>query len=232
MGIGAAIGAGSSLLGGLFGANSANQASQAQQQANQQAIQAQLMMFNKSQENLAPFLGVGKDFANQLLTRAPELTRTFQPTQAELEATPGYQFTKNQGLQGVQNSYASKGLGISGAALKGAGEYATGLADQTYQHQLENFLKQNQQQYNMLLGGAQLGANAATGASQNAIATGQGVAGNLVGAGNAEAGGAIGVGNALTGATSGISQYALLNQLMQGSQTGANGNWLGSLFSR
>jgi hypothetical protein len=58
-----------------------------------------------------------------------------QMTQAELAATPGYQFTLNQGLQAVQNSAAAKGLGVSGAALKGAADYATGLADSTYQTQ-------------------------------------------------------------------------------------------------
>lgn len=56
-------------------------------------------------------------------------------TQAELEQTPGYQFTRQQGLQAVQNSAAARGLGVSGAALKGAATFATGLADSTYQQQ-------------------------------------------------------------------------------------------------
>lgn len=56
-------------------------------------------------------------------------------TQQELEQTPGYQFTRNQGLQAVQNSAAARGLGVSGAALKGAATFATGLADSTYQQQ-------------------------------------------------------------------------------------------------
>jgi hypothetical protein len=55
-------------------------------------------------------------------------------TQAELEATPGYQFTRNQGLKAVQNSAAARGLGSSGMAQRGAAEYATGLADQTWQN--------------------------------------------------------------------------------------------------
>ena len=55
-------------------------------------------------------------------------------TQAELEATPGYQFTRNQGLKAVQNSAAARGLGSSGMAQRGAAEYATGLADTTWQN--------------------------------------------------------------------------------------------------
>jgi hypothetical protein len=60
------------------------------------------------------------------------------PTQAQLEATPGYQFTLQQGLESTQNSAAARGLGNSGAALKGAATYATGLANQTYQNQFQD----------------------------------------------------------------------------------------------
>ena len=56
-------------------------------------------------------------------------------TQAQLEQTPGYQFTLQQGLQATQSSAAARGLGVSGAALKGAATYATGLADNTYKDQ-------------------------------------------------------------------------------------------------
>ena len=63
-------------------------------------------------------------------------------SQAELEETPGYQFARSQGLQSVQNSAAARGLGVSGAALKGAATFATGLADQTYQQQFA--IKQQQ----------------------------------------------------------------------------------------
>ena len=62
--------------------------------------------------------------------------------QQELEETPGYQFTRDQGLQSVQNSAAARGLGVSGAALKGAATFATGLADKTYQDQFA--IKQQQ----------------------------------------------------------------------------------------
>ena len=56
-------------------------------------------------------------------------------TQAELEQTPGYQFNLSQGQQAVASSAAARGLGVSGAALKGAATFATGLADNTYQAQ-------------------------------------------------------------------------------------------------
>jgi len=98
-----------------------------------------------------------------------------QMTQAELEATPGYQFTRDQGLKSVQNAAAARGLGVSGAALKGAATYATGLADKTYldqfnvaQQRFQNQVNLNtaQQgnltnQFNRLSGVANLGEGAA-----------------------------------------------------------------------
>ena len=49
-----------------------------------------------------------------------------------MRQTPGYQFTLAQGLKATQSAAAARGLGVSGSALKGAGTYATGLADKTY----------------------------------------------------------------------------------------------------
>ena len=68
-------------------------------------------------------------------------------SQSQLEATPGYQFTEAQGLKGVQNSAAARGLGVSGAALKGAATYSTGLADSTYQQQYQDELTSNAQNF-------------------------------------------------------------------------------------
>ena len=57
MGIGAAIGGVATLASGLFGANAASQASQAQVQMQQQALALQQQMFNKTQQNLSPYMG-------------------------------------------------------------------------------------------------------------------------------------------------------------------------------
>lgn len=67
--------------------------------------------------------------------------------QAALEATPGYQFTRDQGLKSVQNSFAAKGLGRSGAALKGAADYTTGLANNTYEARLGDYLNTYNSQF-------------------------------------------------------------------------------------
>lgn len=68
------------------------------------------------------------------------LANQWNPTMQGLAQTPGYKFTLQQGLQAAQNSNAAKGLGVSGAALRGASDYASGLASQTYNQQYQNYL--------------------------------------------------------------------------------------------
>jgi len=48
------------------------------------------------------------------------------------QETPGYQFAMQQGLRGVDNSAASRGLNKSGAAIKGVLQYSQGLANQEF----------------------------------------------------------------------------------------------------
>lgn len=171
--------------------------------------------------------------------RLDELTAKYpvqwDPSQAGLESTPGYQFTRSQGLKAVENSASARGQGISGNQLRAAGEYATGLANQTYGDQYSRYLQgmgaylgQNQQIFNMLLGAnsqgfnqllarGQLGANAAaqTG-SFGSAASGQ-ISSNTIGAGNAQAAGQVGSANALAGglanAGGAAMQYSIFNRL-------------------
>jgi hypothetical protein len=78
----------------------------------------------------------------------PPIPGAFAPTMDQLSQTPGYQFTLQQGEQAVQNSAAALGLGSSGPALKGAVNYAEGLAGTTYQQQFNNYWTNYQNQLN------------------------------------------------------------------------------------
>jgi len=165
--------------------------------------------------------GGGPDYIAQAAGERPG-----QMTQAELEKTPGYQFTLSQGLKSVQSAAAARGLGVSGASLKGAADYATGLADKTYidqfnlqQQRFQDLINLNtgqqtnlQNQFNRLSGVATLGENAAaqTGtAGTSAAATG----GNYLNqAGLASTAGTQGAANAITGAANNYLGYNLLQQ--------------------
>lgn len=201
--MGALGGAAVSAAGSIFGSD---KAADAQVQAAKIAAKTQKEMFDKTQQNLSPFIQGGAGIFNTLQNSIPGLTADFAPTMEQLEATPGYQFTLEEGLKAAQNSYAAQGLGQSGAAMKGAEQYATGLASQTFQQQFQNYLTQQSQKYNMLMGGSQVGANAAAGLGQISSQVGQGLAntyGNM-GQGQAAAyttmGGAVAnLGNALGG---------------------------------
>ena len=110
--------------------------------------------YDTTRGDFTPYRNLGGQAANMLSERLPDLSATdsfYQQslrdempqvpsamTQADLEATPGYQFTLSQGLKAVQNSASARGLGVSGAAMKGAADYATGLSNQTYAQRFAN----------------------------------------------------------------------------------------------
>jgi hypothetical protein len=89
-----------------------------------------------------------------------ELTAPINMTQAQLEQTPGWQFTNYQGQKAVQNAASARGLGVSGAALKGAANFATGLADQTYKTQFDIANTNQTNAYNRLKSLVDVGENA------------------------------------------------------------------------
>lgn len=215
--IAAAIG-GSAIAGvgsAVVGAGAAQSAAQTQANAAQNAAASQMQMFHEMQANLEPFRQGGLTGLNQLISALPSLTKPFNPTMDQLAQTPGYQFALQQGMQGTQNSFAAQGLGNSGAALKGAANYATGLASQTYQQQFGNYMAQNQQIYNMLGGLTQTGLSAATGTAQLGMQA-QTQANNFMTSGAAaQAAGMIGSANAINagigGVSNSLSQWGMLN---------------------
>ena len=201
----AVIGAGANLLGGNMQASAANNAANLNEQQYQQ-----------TRSDLLPYNKAGQTATNALLKALPSLTAPVTMDEAALRQTPGYQFNLNQGLKSVQNGAAARGLGASGAALKGAAGYATGLADSTYQNQFNNAVTNKLNAYNMLSGVSSLGENAAaqTGAYGTQAAANAGNA--LTNAGTAQAAGLVGAGNSLVNGlnTYGGYQFAQQNPLL------------------
>lgn len=249
MGIGAAIAGGTAVagLGGsLISANASKSAANQQQQADEQSIALQQQEFNTDQNNLTPFRQYGQTSNASLLnangSNGPGVQQevlnqygipslTFQPTQAQLAATPGYQFDLAQGLQSTANANAAQGRGISGAALKGAASYATGLAnntlqtqDQIFQNNLSNFTNNV---LNPLYSSASLGENAAANAGSQGVQSASNIGNTLVGQGNAAAAGTVGSSNALAGGFSAAANaplnYQLYSQLVNNSNGGGGG---------
>ncbi len=185
---------GSAVIGGISSAYSANKAASAQTAAANQASQIAQQQYQQTRSDLAPYRDIGSQAGTDLMGRIDQLTAPITMDQATLEKTPGYQFNLTQGQKAVTNSAAARGLGSSGAALKGAATFATGLADSTYQNQFDNANTNNTNAYNRLKGlvdtgenaGAQtgiLGTQAANTSASAAMATGnaQAAADNKIG---------------------------------------------------
>ena len=207
-GVGAAAQLGGSILSAGAQTDAANSASA-----------TQLAMFNKMQQNLQPYMDTG-GAANKLLNdQLPSLTAPITMDQATLEKTPGYQFNKTQGLESVQNGFAARGLGSSGAAMKGAAEFATGLADNTYQNQFNNAVTNQTNTFNRLMGVTNLGENAAAGVGQAGISTGNSIASNTIGAGNATA---AAINSGASGLGTGAQNYVVANALFNNPNKNTN----------
>ena len=214
------LGAGANIFG-------AQTAASAQEQAAQTASNTQLAEFNQLQQNAAPYIASGNAANTELQQQLPGLIAPINMNETALQQTPGYQFDLTQGLKSTQNSATARGLGISGAALKGAAGYATGLADNTYTNQFGLANTNRTFALNALTGQQQIGANAAVGVGTTGVGVGQAIGQNQIGAGNAAAGAALNTGSAIGAGANTAAQGYLLNNLL--ANAGANNANLGGL---
>lgn len=218
------------IVGGIFGSNAAKSAADTQSQAAEQASANAMAQYQQTRADLLPYNQIGQQSDEQLasleglngsgnqasaLSSAGLSGLTFQPTQAQLAATPGYQWNLAQGEQGVANSNAAQGRGISGAALKGAANYATGLASTTLGQQQQIFQQNLANVINPLQSLTTTGAGAAGTAGAQGVQATQNANQALVGGANAQAAGQVGSAqaftNALNGAGSSLNSALLLN---------------------
>jgi hypothetical protein len=170
---GAAAGIGSALLG----SSASKKASKAQQAAVDQGIAEQRRQFDLTRADLAPW----RDAGGKAITGGFAM---LQPGY-DYTASPGYQFRLDEGLRGVQNSAAAKGLLQSGGTLKGIDRYAEGLAAQDFNDQFNRYMA--------VAGGGQQATQAGVAAGQQSANS---IADLLTQAGNAKASGYMGSANA------------------------------------
>lgn len=227
---------GGSLLSGLGGLMGGNRLAGANYAAgNQSSILQALGMqqaqgrFSEAQRALQPFIGGGQEGfgllmkylqggANGIGGGGNSLLSTFNPTMAQLESTPGYQFIKNQGIKAANNAAAARGLGSSGNAIQGGVQFATDLASTTFDQQLRNYMLQNQAAYDKLMGVTGVGLNAANTNMQGVTNFNNTMLGAATGLGNT-------MGNALLGGASATANG--MNSLFGGIGRGMMGLGMG-----
>jgi len=212
-----ALGAGASIFG-------ASKASSAATKAAQIAAAQQERMYQQTRSDLSPYMETGKNALTDLMTTKDYWGSPISMDQASLEQTPGYQFTLKQGLKAVQNSAAARGLGVSGAAMKGAADYTTGLANNTYKDQfaLENTNRGNV--YNRLMGVAQLGGNAAAGVGTAGMTAATNMGQAATNAGNAQASAYNSMGNTVNSLFQNMGGMVMANNLTGGKLLGTFSN--------
>lgn len=117
--------------------------------------------------------------------------------------SPDYQFRRGEGIRDIAQSYAARGSGRSGNALRALAQFNSGLASQEFD-----------QRFNRLAALAGAGQQASAQAGQGALFTGQQIGRNQIDAANARASGVAGAGAAQA---EGIAQLAGLIPLFQDS---------------
>jgi hypothetical protein len=127
---------------------------------------------------------------------------TFAFNPSDLENDPGYKFQLAQGQKALANSAASKGMLMSGSALKSLDQYSQGLAGTSYQNAYNRALST----YQTNQAGYQSLANLGTNANSQAISAGGTYGGQLTSLAN------LGTSSQMQGAS------LLDNTAMQGNQ--------------
>lgn len=211
---------GAAIIGGIGSAFGASQAADAQTHAADKATATQWKMFNKASEYLKPFIqggtdtmGVLKNFIDPNQGLMSTITKLVSPgadMNSTLEALPGYQFTRDQGLKSVGNALAARGLaGPGGSLARASADYTTGLAQNTWQNLLNGLLSSYQTGSTALQNLVNTGAGAASSLAGNATATGSQIAQNTIGAGNAQAS----MWNTIGGIGNNVGNAMMMNKL-------------------
>lgn len=135
------------------------------------AADLQKAMFDKQLELQEPWRQAGVQGLNRLaqgLAPGGEFGTRF--SQTNWQADPGYGFRMSEGMKALNNSMAAKGLGISGANIKGAMRYGQDLGSQEYQNAFNRYYAERQNMLNplqSLAGVGQTAANTLGGAASN-----------------------------------------------------------------
>lgn len=227
----AILGAGALTAGAsVFGSS---KAASAQTSAAQAGIAAQQGMFNTTKNMMQPFITGGADMMGQLKNWiTPESSPVMNSLMglvtpganqsAMLEQMPGFQFNKTQGLRAVNNQLAARGLGNSGGAVaKGAANFVSGLAQNTWGSAVDKLMGLFTGTGNMMQNMVGSGVSAGNALGAQATTTGAGIAGSSMNIGNAQAGNWMNVGNSLGSFASAIpGAYAMMPKTGYGGSMG------------
>ena len=189
---GAVVGAGASMAAG-------SKAAKAQKYAADKSADVQQYMYDTSREDFAPWrdvgqsalyklagmYGVGTGSATGAGTSGAAGAGAASAPYGGFEASPGYQWRLDQGVQAAERSASSRGLLGSGAAVKAVQRYGEGLASSEYENYANRLSSLAGVGQSATQSTAAAGQNAANGMSQAYTQSGNATASSYLNAGNA-----------------------------------------------
>jgi hypothetical protein len=193
------------MIGGVIGAVGSGAAASTEAKAANSATANTKAMFNQVQANEQPYINTGTAATYSLAELyglpTPSNPNGGQPfNQASINSftnSPGYQFTKQQGIDTIDAQAAAQNQLLSGNTLKAIADYSSGLASQNFNSYADRLMALGNQ-------GEGAAAHQATASGQAA----QSIGNNTIAAGNSTAGGILGSNAALVGGfNTGINNY-------------------------
>ena len=180
-----------SVAGSLIGAGASDDAAHAQEQAAEKAAQAQVDQYNKTRNDLMPWIDSGDSALNTMNNAM------FNGDYSQFYESPDYQFRFNEGQRALDSSGAANGMALSGSQLKAITKYGGDLAAGEYNNWFNNLNSMSS-----------TGANAAGQVADLGAATASNVGNSMIAGGDAAASGYINEANAYTNGIAGLSEYA------------------------
>ncbi len=199
--LGSLVSGGASLLGANMAANSAKDAAAIQAQSGQAAIDEARRQFDIGQTNQKPWMTGGKEALGaqlDLMGLPGGTTGSSTNALAELQKTPGYQFTVDQGNQAINRSAAAKGMLNSGNVLADLTKYGQDMGSTQYGNRLNQLGSLSGTGQAAASGMANQGANYANQYGNNITGIGNANAAGTIASGNAWQNGILGAGQSLS----------------------------------
>lgn len=137
----------------------------------------------------------------------------------DFQVDPGYQFRQSEGMKGIENSAAARGMQLSGSNLKDLTRFNQGLASDEYSRAFGRDALEKDRTYNYLSGTSSAGQNAAAQTAQFGQMGTNNISDLYTQMGNSQAAGTIGGANALsnafTNAGNSLTDYMALKSLIR-----------------
>lgn len=172
-----AIAGAAAVAGAAISSNASSNAAKSQSNAAKSANAVQLQMYNQTREDLQPYAQQGVAATNQINALNAGDYSSFNQS-------PDYQFTLNQGLEGLDKSAAARGYLNSSGYGKDILNYASGLASQQYNNYYNKIAGQQSLGQSAAAGQGAAGQNYANAFGSNTLAAGNAAATNAINQGN------------------------------------------------